>query len=139
MCDYTEVTYQCGHIRYLVLAWCIRYQQTHERCPPNVVRMETKYGEKCGVYSKTFTLRRFAETVLWQARAKPTLLCEWSDPYHEGMLEIAIKDIMQLWKLQSVARPGLVLCAASLRPILSIGLSFSKNTSRIRIAPRIWA
>ena len=48
MCDYSEVTYQCGHVRYLVLAWCIRYQQTHERCPPNVVRIETKYGEKCG-------------------------------------------------------------------------------------------
>jgi len=59
MCDYTKVTYQCGHVRYLVKAWyehlhgqsclsgywlillyvtrCVRYQQTHERCPPNVV------------------------------------------------------------------------------------------------------
>ena len=34
----TQVTYQgCGHVRYIVKAWCTRYQQTHERCPPNVV------------------------------------------------------------------------------------------------------
>lgn len=37
MCDYTQVNYKCGHVRYLVKAWCIRYQQTHERCAPNVV------------------------------------------------------------------------------------------------------
>ena len=37
MCDYTKVSYHCGHIRYLVKAWCVRYQQTQQRCPPNVV------------------------------------------------------------------------------------------------------
>lgn len=37
MCDYTKRTYQCGHVRFVVKAWCVRYQQTHERCPPNVV------------------------------------------------------------------------------------------------------
>lgn len=37
MCDYTQVNYQCGHVRYIVKAWCVRYQQTHERCAPNVV------------------------------------------------------------------------------------------------------
>lgn len=37
MCDYTKVSYQCGHVRYLVKAWCVRYQQTQQRCPPNVV------------------------------------------------------------------------------------------------------
>jgi hypothetical protein len=37
MCDYTEVEYKCGHVRYLVRAWCVVYQQTQQRCPPNVV------------------------------------------------------------------------------------------------------
>src|SRR5436190_15212460 len=37
MCDYTEVEYKCGHVRYLVRAWCVIYQQTQQRCPPNVV------------------------------------------------------------------------------------------------------
>jgi len=37
MCDYTQVEYKCGHVRYIVKAWCERYQQTQQRCPPNVV------------------------------------------------------------------------------------------------------
>lgn len=37
MCDYTQVNYQCAHVRYTVKAWCVRYQKTHARCPPNVV------------------------------------------------------------------------------------------------------
>jgi hypothetical protein len=39
MCDYTQVTYQCGHVRYIVKAWCERYRQTQQRCPPNVVAL----------------------------------------------------------------------------------------------------
>ena len=49
MCDYSQVIYhQCGHIRYLVLAWCHRYQRTHERCPPNIIDIDNKFHEKCG-------------------------------------------------------------------------------------------
>lgn len=51
MCDYTQVTYSCGHIRYLVLGWCVRYQRTHERCAPNVIKMENNEGERCGTFS----------------------------------------------------------------------------------------
>ena len=48
MCDYSQVIYhKCGHIRYLVLAWCTRYQRTHERCPPNIIDIDNK-DEKCG-------------------------------------------------------------------------------------------
>lgn len=39
MCDYTQVEYKCGHLRYTVKAWCTKYQQTHKRCPANVVAM----------------------------------------------------------------------------------------------------
>lgn len=37
MCDYTQVEYSCGHLRYTVRAWCVKYQETHKRCPANVV------------------------------------------------------------------------------------------------------
>jgi len=37
MCDYTKVEYCCGHLRYTVRAWCVTYQESHKRCPPNVV------------------------------------------------------------------------------------------------------
>ena len=36
MCDYTQVQYKCTHVRYVVKAWCTKYQQTHVRCPANV-------------------------------------------------------------------------------------------------------
>ena len=26
--DYTKVTYGCGHVRYVVKAWCTKYQAT---------------------------------------------------------------------------------------------------------------
>jgi hypothetical protein len=39
MCDYTQVEYSCGHLRYTVKAWCIKYQQTQKRCLPNVIAM----------------------------------------------------------------------------------------------------
>ncbi|KAH9816359.1 hypothetical protein Tdes44962_MAKER05626 [Teratosphaeria destructans] len=48
MCDYTQVEYGCGHLRWTVRAWCIRYQETHKRCPANVVAIEYRLGEKCG-------------------------------------------------------------------------------------------
>jgi hypothetical protein len=37
MCDYTQVQYKCSHLRYVVRAWCTKYQETHKRCPANVV------------------------------------------------------------------------------------------------------
>jgi hypothetical protein len=39
MCDYTQVEYACGHQRYTVKAWCVKYQETHKRCPANVIAM----------------------------------------------------------------------------------------------------
>ncbi|EAS36227.3 uncharacterized protein CIMG_01581 [Coccidioides immitis RS] len=47
MCDYTEVEYMCGHVRYLVKAWCVEYQRTQQRCSPNVVGKETRQ-DHCG-------------------------------------------------------------------------------------------
>ncbi|EME45236.1 hypothetical protein DOTSEDRAFT_61794 [Dothistroma septosporum NZE10] len=48
MCEYTKVEYACGHLRYTVRAWCIKYQETHRRCPANVVAVEYRLDEKCG-------------------------------------------------------------------------------------------
>ena len=39
MCDYTQVEYSCGHLRYIVKAWCTSYPETQKRCPLNVVEM----------------------------------------------------------------------------------------------------
>ena len=39
LCDYTQVHYKCSHLRYTVRAWCTKYQETHKRCPANVVAM----------------------------------------------------------------------------------------------------
>ncbi|KAF2720190.1 hypothetical protein K431DRAFT_227085 [Polychaeton citri CBS 116435] len=70
MCDYTKVEYSCGHVRYLVRAWCVRYQETHRRCPPNVVAQEW-LNEKCGDCRDTSsrlqtTSRRTAESASTQ-------------------------------------------------------------------------
>jgi hypothetical protein len=43
MCDYTQVEYRCGHLRYTVRAWCITYEKTHIRCPHHVVAIEFRY------------------------------------------------------------------------------------------------
>ncbi|KAF1343668.1 hypothetical protein BDV97DRAFT_305684 [Delphinella strobiligena] len=48
MCDYTQVEFRCGHIRYTVRAWCVKYQESHKRCPPNVVAIEYRLEEPCG-------------------------------------------------------------------------------------------
>ncbi|KAH0257595.1 hypothetical protein KCU91_g16282, partial [Aureobasidium melanogenum] len=48
MCDYTKVEYCCGHLRYTVRAWCVRYQESHKLCPPNVVAVEYRFEEPCG-------------------------------------------------------------------------------------------
>ncbi|KAL2350130.1 hypothetical protein BJ546DRAFT_860929 [Cryomyces antarcticus] len=48
MCDYTQVEYRCGHLRYIVRAWCVKYPETHKRCPANVVAIEYRFYEKCG-------------------------------------------------------------------------------------------
>ncbi|KAH6638509.1 hypothetical protein C7974DRAFT_391710 [Boeremia exigua] len=39
MCDFTQLEYRCSHLRYIVRAWCVTYQETHARCPLNVVAM----------------------------------------------------------------------------------------------------
>jgi len=68
MCDYTRVEFVCTHLRYTVRAWCrlapmvqrdrltlillptgIEYQKTHKRCPPNVVAVEYRLYDKCGM------------------------------------------------------------------------------------------
>ncbi|KIN03607.1 hypothetical protein OIDMADRAFT_158299 [Oidiodendron maius Zn] len=43
MCDYTQVEYECGHLRFIVRAWCTNYETTHRRCPPTVVALEFRY------------------------------------------------------------------------------------------------
>lgn len=48
MCDYTKVEYACYHLRYTVRAWCVKYQETHKRCPANVVAVEYRLDERCG-------------------------------------------------------------------------------------------
>ncbi|PVI04169.1 hypothetical protein DM02DRAFT_519378 [Periconia macrospinosa] len=48
MCDYTKVQFKCSHLRYIVRAWCTKYQQTHTRCPVNVVAVEYRLDEYCG-------------------------------------------------------------------------------------------
>ncbi|KAH6881473.1 hypothetical protein BKA58DRAFT_371629 [Alternaria rosae] len=48
MCDYTQVQYKCTHVRYVVKAWCTKYQQTHVRCPANVTAVEYRLNENCG-------------------------------------------------------------------------------------------
>ena len=39
MCDFTHVRYRCCHTRYTVRAWCMIYQESHIRCPLNVIAM----------------------------------------------------------------------------------------------------
>ncbi|PGH18616.1 hypothetical protein AJ79_00395 [Helicocarpus griseus UAMH5409] len=46
MCDYKEVEHLCGHKSHLVYAWCVVYQQSHKRCPPNVIIWEQS-GKTC--------------------------------------------------------------------------------------------
>jgi hypothetical protein len=41
MCDYTEVHYECAHLRHVVRAWCVTYLHSYKRCPVNVV---ARYG-----------------------------------------------------------------------------------------------
>ncbi|KAK7518669.1 uncharacterized protein IWZ02DRAFT_376382 [Phyllosticta citriasiana] len=48
MCDYTQVNYKCSHLRFTVRAWCTKYQETHRRCPANVVAVEYRLNELCG-------------------------------------------------------------------------------------------
>ncbi|KAH8797824.1 hypothetical protein F5884DRAFT_147560 [Xylogone sp. PMI_703] len=48
MCDYTQIEFRCGHVRYTVRSWCTIYETTHKRCPPNVVAVEFRLDERCG-------------------------------------------------------------------------------------------
>ena len=43
MCDYTQVEFRCGHVRYIISAWYTNYETTHKHCPPNVVAIELRY------------------------------------------------------------------------------------------------
>lgn len=38
MCDHEEVIYKCGHLRYLVMAWCNKYCQIHFQCGANPIK-----------------------------------------------------------------------------------------------------
>ena len=31
MCEWTQVHFRCGHLRYTVRAWCANYERTHRR------------------------------------------------------------------------------------------------------------
>ncbi|KAF2165311.1 hypothetical protein M409DRAFT_24161 [Zasmidium cellare ATCC 36951] len=67
MCDYTKVEYACGHLRYTVRAWCLKYQETHKRCPANVVAIEYRLDEKCGdcrdTTNRLYTLKKKASVI----------------------------------------------------------------------------
>ncbi|KAF2628694.1 hypothetical protein BU25DRAFT_338994 [Macroventuria anomochaeta] len=52
MCDYTQVQYKCNHVRYVVRAWCTKYQETHKRCPANVIAIEYRLDEDCGLFTR---------------------------------------------------------------------------------------
>ncbi|KAF2002134.1 hypothetical protein P154DRAFT_431479 [Amniculicola lignicola CBS 123094] len=49
MCDYTEIRYSCNGVRYQVKAWCTKYQETHRRCPTNVVTIKLKPDDICSL------------------------------------------------------------------------------------------
>ena len=86
MCDYTVYRKKCGHYLYLVKAWCLRYQQNHKRCPPNVIEFNVDSQDKCGRllnHSKILDYctngvlysggcKRKDEVKLWQAKKKKT-------------------------------------------------------------------
>jgi len=40
MCEYTQVEFRCGHLRFTVRAWCSAYEQSHRRCPPSITAVE---------------------------------------------------------------------------------------------------
>lgn len=64
MCEWNQVEYSCGHIRYTVRSWCkyekhsgrlvklklagSKYPDTHVRCPVIVVAVVYELGRKCG-------------------------------------------------------------------------------------------
>ena len=39
MCDHTAVIYTCGCSRYIVKAWCTKYQEKHIPCSANAVEV----------------------------------------------------------------------------------------------------
>jgi hypothetical protein len=39
MYDYIQVEYKYGYLRYTVKVWCVKYQDTYKRCPPNIIAM----------------------------------------------------------------------------------------------------
>ncbi|KAF2271571.1 uncharacterized protein EI97DRAFT_262644 [Westerdykella ornata] len=75
MCDYTQVQYKCSHLRYIVRAWCTKYQETHKRCPVNVIAIEYRQ-EDCGMSGRRQILgyhdfvtdipRRLQTSFCWQ-------------------------------------------------------------------------
>ncbi|KAH7394839.1 hypothetical protein BKA66DRAFT_599656 [Pyrenochaeta sp. MPI-SDFR-AT-0127] len=60
MCDYTQVHYNCFHLRYTVRAWCIKYQETHKRCLPMLLRCkEYRLDDNCGSLFLSFLTADF--------------------------------------------------------------------------------
>ncbi|KAA8910286.1 hypothetical protein FN846DRAFT_905141 [Sphaerosporella brunnea] len=49
MCDYIKVKYKCGHIRYIVRAWCTQFVRTQgtQRCGVNTVG-DDQHLDDCG-------------------------------------------------------------------------------------------
>ncbi|WPH00361.1 Hypothetical protein R9X50_00318800 [Acrodontium crateriforme] len=47
MCEYSQVEYACGHLRFIVRCWCTKYQETQKRCRPNIVAVEYRFHENC--------------------------------------------------------------------------------------------
>ncbi|SMR48256.1 unnamed protein product [Zymoseptoria tritici ST99CH_1A5] len=76
MCEYTKVEYACGHLRFTVRAWCIKYQESHKRCPANVVAVEYRLDERCGdcrdTSSMKWSLKRKSSTVAVQTNKRST-------------------------------------------------------------------
>ncbi|TVY69011.1 hypothetical protein LSUE1_G010067 [Lachnellula suecica] len=70
MCNYTQVEYRCGHVRYTVRAWCINYETTHIRCKPSVVAIEFRLDERCGVFQSIHYCGVW--TLIWNRRLPST-------------------------------------------------------------------
>jgi hypothetical protein len=64
MCDYTQVEFRCGHVRYTVRAWCTNYETTHKRCPPSVVAIEFRYVEQFKTISMRLKVKQDSMSVV---------------------------------------------------------------------------
>ncbi|EGE06663.1 hypothetical protein TEQG_08732 [Trichophyton equinum CBS 127.97] len=65
------LVFKCKHAKCIVKAWCIRYQETRQQCPPHVTSTEETSGfcGKCNGKSlvPTRTLRQVNDQI-YQAK-----------------------------------------------------------------------